>query len=119
MLLLSVALGASAIAIGVACLGQLERASSKQRAVESFNRFTEEATLLSAEGVGGTRSIDLGLGAARITTDGKLAELALENQVLSVVALPLPVSAPELSEGTYIMELKRGSTGLFIEVRRE
>jgi hypothetical protein len=117
LLLLSVALGASAVSIGFACLGQFGRASERQQATESFDKFTEEAMLLSAEGVGGTRPLDLRLGEAKIIVRGTLAELAVENQVLRAAVLPLPVSASELKEGVYFMELKRGSSGLFIEVR--
>jgi hypothetical protein len=74
--------------------------------------------LLSAEGVGGLRDVDLELGRARVLINGTIAELVIENQTLKIEMLPLPLSARELATGVYILKLKRGASGLFIEVGR-
>ncbi|MEW6593211.1 MAG: hypothetical protein AB1305_06060 [Candidatus Hadarchaeota archaeon] len=118
VLLLSVAMGAAALSLGIASLDQFERSSERQLAVQGFQNLVEEAALLGAGGVGGTRAVDLDVGRAKVLVNGTIAELSLENQKLKAEAMPLPISARELATGSYIMELKRGPSGLFIGVRR-
>ncbi|MEW6222682.1 MAG: hypothetical protein AB1476_05190 [Candidatus Hadarchaeota archaeon] len=118
VLLLSVALGTATLSLGLTSLCQFERSSEKQLAIQGFQNLIEEAMLLGAGGVGGTRAVNLEVGRAKVLVNGTLAELALENQILEAEVLPLPLSARELATGAYILELKRGPSGLFIEVRR-
>lgn len=112
-LLLGAVLGASALAIGFACLDQTQRLNERQRAVDSFNLFVERTRMLSAGGVGSVQLIELELGGCKIILDEELVQLVTGEGVVRSDVLPIPVSTPlsQLGTGIYLIELKRGADG--------
>ncbi len=120
VLLLGAMLGASTLAIGVACLDQAQRLGNRQRAIDGFNLFVERARMLSAGGVGSIQLVELELGESSIILDGKFVQLVMDGEVIRSDVLLLPISAPEpqLGSGSYLIELKRGADGrCFLELR--
>ncbi len=112
-LLLGAVLGASALAIGFACLDQAQRLDERQRAIDGFNLFIERTRMLSAGGVGSVQLIELELGGCQIILEGELVQLVTGGEVVRSDVLPIPVSTPtfQLGTGTYLIELKRGADG--------
>jgi len=112
-LLLGAVLGASALAIGFACLDQTQRLNERQRAIDGFNLFIERARMLSAGGMGSVQLVELELGGYQIILEGELVQLVTGEEVVRSDVLPIQVSAPvsQLSSGTYLIGLKRGADG--------
>lgn len=120
VLLLGAMLGASTLAIGIACLDQAQRLSEKQRAIDGFNLFIERTRMLSAGGVGSIQFVELKLGEGSIILDGESVQLVIGEEIVRSDVIPLPISAPEsqLGSGSYLIELKRGADGrCFLELQ--
>ncbi len=119
-LLLGAVLGASTLAIGVACTNQAQRLSERQRAIDSFNFFVERARILSAGGIGSTQLVELDLAGGVIILGGDIVELVMGEETVRSDVLPLLVYSLEtrVGSGSYLIELKRGADGsCFLEMR--
>ena len=120
VILLGAVLGASTLGIGLACLDQARRSSERQQAIDSFDLFIQQVRMLSAGGVGSVQLIEIHTGDGVIVLDKNVARLVVDDEVVRSDILPLPVftSTPQLSTGSYLVELKRGADGsCFLEVR--
>lgn len=111
-LLLGAMLTTAVVAIGMACMEQVERTERTRQAVEDFNGFVEAVRLLALGGDGGERSVAV-RGEGKIVVDGNIAQLELSGGVLRAGILPIPtLTRATLSTGTHVLRVKRGSDGL-------
>lgn len=115
VLLLGAMLAASAAAIGSNALNRVQRLTSEQRAINSFNNFVEQCQMLCAGGVGDSKVVELDLGEGKIALRGNLVQLLVGKTVKGFL-LPLSVSAAsdELYSGTYVLKVYRRADGLFL-----
>ena len=120
-LLLGIVMATCTLGLGLKCIDNAQGLDLRQRAIEGFNSFIERASVVSFGGVGNVQRIELELGGGEIVIDFKLAQLWVGEEVLRSEVLQLPVYAENarLEDGVYEIELKRGTQGYFLEVRKE
>jgi hypothetical protein len=123
ILLLGVMLGACTLGIGARCLANVRNLSELQQAVDDFDVFVERARIVSAGGAGNIQQIELDVSPGKIVGRGKLLQLVVGDEVRRSEVLPLPVLVDghenwEISDGQYVIELRRNSRGeYFLELR--
>ena len=119
-LLLGIVMAACTLGLGLKCIDNAQTFDQRQRAIGSFNSFIERASAVSFGGVGNVQRVELELGGGEIVIDSKLAQLRVGEEVLRSEVLQLPVYAKNarLENGVYEIELKRGTQGYFLEVRK-
>jgi len=112
VLLLGVIFGACTFGIGAKCLMRAQNSTEKQRAIESFNAFVEQAHATCMGSVSNARQVELELSGGRILIHDRLVQLVVDNESLKTEILPLPIlseSGGELHDGNYLLELKRAT----------
>ena len=123
VLLLGAVLAACALGIGAETLTRVQSLSERQRAIESFDTFVDRARMVSAGGLGNHQRVGLELAGGKLVVNADLVQLVIGEEVLRSEILPLPVvpdgAGDEICEGSYSIELRRGSEGgYFLGVRR-
>ncbi len=112
VLVISIALGAFALAFGVKSLTQVRSLLEDQQAVESFDTFVERVYSISFGGTGSEQSFELDLPRSEIIVQGKLIQLKIENEIRRSKILPLPVfldrpgSGFSIRSGNYTLKLQ-------------
>jgi hypothetical protein len=109
VLLISCVLAASTLAMGLNNLDRIKSIRERQRCAASFNNFIEHAKLVSLGSEGSTRTIDLDLPNGKISFQGRIAKLIVNEEVIKSEILPFPVhfDIQSIESGSYIIELAR------------
>jgi hypothetical protein len=109
VLLLGAILGASALALGFKAMGRAADTETRQRAIRSFDEFTERARIVALGGVGSTQQVEL--EGTQIILDGRLVQLIDGDEILrsEVIQLPIVASVGRLDGGRCSMTLKRAT----------
>lgn len=123
VLLLGTMLAVCALGLGVEAMARAQSLGERQRAIESFNTFVERAHMASAGGLGNQQWVELELSGGKLVIDANLVQLVVGEEVLRSKILSLPVvldgGGDEIGEGSYAIELRRGSEGeYFLGIRR-
>lgn len=115
VLIISLALGTFAIALGMKSMVRVRSLLGDQQAIESFDTLVEHVYSIGFGGVGGKRSFELELPESEIIVRGKIIQLEIENEVRRSEVLPLPIFLDgsedkfSIQSGGYTLELQRVS----------
>jgi len=112
VLLLGAILGASALALGFKAMGRAADTEARQRAIRSFDEFTERARIVALGGVGSTQQVELELDGTQMIFDGRLVQLVDGDEILKseVIQLPIVTSVGRLDGGRCSMALKKATS---------
>jgi len=110
VLLLGAILGASALALGFKAIGRAADTEARQRAIRSFNEFTERVRIVALGGVGSTQQVEL--EGTQMIFDGRLVQLVDGDEILKseVIQLQIVTLVDKLDGGRCSMTLKRATS---------
>jgi len=111
VLLLGAILGASTLALGFKAIGRAADTEARQRAIRSFDEFTERTRIVALGGVGSTQQVELELSGAQMLFNGRLVQLVDGDEILrsEVIQLQIVASIDRLNGGRCSMALKRAT----------
>ena len=111
VLLLGAILGASALVLGFKAIGRAADTEARQRAIRSFNEFTERTHIVALGGVGSTQQVELELEGTQMIFDSRLVQLVDGDEILrsEVIQLPIVASIDRLNGERCSMILKRAT----------
>lgn len=124
VLIISVFLAAVAIGLGTKSLERFSFMRSKQKSIQSFDKFVEAATVIGYGEIGRSKQVYLELDGGRIIVEGSLARLERDNETFRSKYLPLPIrnygrDKFSIRTGNFSIELAESDRSLNEDNKRE